>query len=278
MNKQFKIVDGKRVATGIEWTDYTWNPIAGCLRGCRWTMPDGKVAVCYAEAVAGGLAQKAYPNGFEHHYCHSERLSEPAGLKAPAKIFAVSMGDLFGHWVPELHVKGVLCAAQKNAHHTFQLLTKSPARARVGKFTLPTNVWLGASSPPDYMHSKALNDEKKRMLLGGFLQNLRDIKIAQPHVTTWMSFEPLSWDVASVVAEYPGAIQWAVIGAASAGRTYYPPEEAHLRALQDALDDQGVPTFYKGNLRSLAWAEAHWREDYPNGSEVQQRCPKKSKP
>ncbi len=149
MNKQFKIIDGERIPAGIEWTDYTWNPIAGCLHDCRWTMPDGKVAVCYAETVASGLAQKAYPDGFEHHYCHAERLSAPLGLKTPSKIFAVSMGDLFGHWVPELHIKGVLRAIQKSPRHTFQLLTKNPVRAK--RFVYSLNTWVGASSPPDYM-------------------------------------------------------------------------------------------------------------------------------
>lgn len=43
MNKQ-KTAKGR----GIEWTDYTWNPVRGCQHGCRWTMPDGTIAKCYS--------------------------------------------------------------------------------------------------------------------------------------------------------------------------------------------------------------------------------------
>jgi protein gp37 len=55
VNKQYKDPNHR----GIEWTQYTWNPIAGCLHGCAWTMPDGAVANCYAEDVADRLAPKA---------------------------------------------------------------------------------------------------------------------------------------------------------------------------------------------------------------------------
>jgi hypothetical protein len=66
-----------------------------------------------------------------------------------------------------------------------------------------------------------------------------------------------------IVAQYPNALRWAVIGAASNGRALYPPEEAHVRALIEVLDSQGVTVFFKGNMRSLPWARDHWREDFP---------------
>lgn len=78
-----------------------------------------------------------------------------------------------------------------------------------------------------------------------------------------MSFEPLSQNWSSIVAEYRDSLRWAVIGAASNGRTYYPPEEAHVRALIEVLDDHNVPVFFKGNLRPLPWAVANWRDDFP---------------
>jgi hypothetical protein len=80
----------------------------------------------------------------------------------------------------------------------------------------------------------------------------------------WVSFEPLSWDCAAVVAQYPGAMQWAVIGAASSGATYYPPAPETLERLLAVLDGHGVPVFYKGNLRSLPMAAQAWRAHFPS--------------
>ena len=58
-------------------------------------------------------------------------------------------------------------------------------------------------------------------------------------------------DWADIVAQYPRALRWAVIGAASNGKTYYPPEEQHVRNLLEGLDLEQVPVFYKGNMKSL---------------------------
>ena len=52
MNKQEKIKNGKLIGRGIQWTDFTWNVNAGCFHRCRWAMPDGSVAICYAEEIA----------------------------------------------------------------------------------------------------------------------------------------------------------------------------------------------------------------------------------
>ena len=95
MNKQYSIVDGQRVNSKIEWTDYTWNPISGCQHGCRWHMPDGSTAICYAESVANSIAESAYPQGFEHHYWKPNLLTEPLSVKEPSRIFVGSMADVF---------------------------------------------------------------------------------------------------------------------------------------------------------------------------------------
>jgi protein gp37 len=269
VNKQLKIVDGVRISTGIEWTDYTWNPVGGCKHGCRWSMPDGTVATCYAGDVAGGLARRAYPHGFEHHYWHPQRLDEPLKLEGAAKIFVGSMTDLFGHWVPARHIDAVLFACEEVRHHTFQLLTKNPGRA-IGYF-MPGNVWLGASVAPDWMNGKRLTRSQQETLL-------RKSLLALAESDAWvkfMSFEPLAWDCAPAVGELVEVLDWAIVGAASKGRSLYPPDEGHLRALVDLLDDLKVPVFFKGNLRSSEWAREHWREEWPvaRGTvDMQRRC------
>ena len=255
MNKQKKYKNGQLVGRGIEWTDWTWNAVAGCQHGCRWQMPDGTVAICYAEEVAKKF-NRAYGQGFEHHYWHPQRLSEPLKVKDPAKIFLDSMSDLMGHWVPAEQIEAVLDVTRQASWHSFQLLTKNAPRLL--KFDFPDNVWLGVSSPPDDMFGKRLARRSQERILHKSLQVLSEIKGR----ITWMSFEPRSWDVSPIVAQYPDALRWAVIGAASNGPKKYQPERDHVQALLDALDAQGVAVFFKGNLE---WSP--WREEFPQSIE-----------
>jgi protein gp37 len=251
MNKQKKANGGR----GIEWTDFTWNPIGGCQHGCRWTMPDGTVAICYAEEVAERLATHAYPDGFAAHYWRPDALREPLSVKAPSRIFLDSMADLFGRWVPAEQIQQVIDVVCEAEQHTFQALTKNAPRLLAVR-DFPANLWLGVSSPPDQMFGQALRQSQQQKMLRRSL----DILSQFPNRTTWMSFEPLSWDVSSIVAEYPGALDWAVIGAASNGPRTYQPEPAHVRALLDVLGD--TPVFFKGNLKGNQAANP-WREDFP---------------
>lgn len=260
MNKQFKVIDGVKVNTKIEWTDWTYNPITGCFHACQWRMTDA-IANCYAEDVALGVAGMMYPQGFEHHYWHPERLDEPLRVKTPSKIFVCSMSDLFGYWVDSDQIKAVLDMCNRAPQHTFQLLTKNPVRAK--EFDLPENVWVGASMPPDFMWGKELSERQKHRLLATTLKTLGELKSAKKAKITWMSAEPLSWNISPLLKAYEGAIDWCVIGAASNGNKYYPPREADFRSTLEELDRQGVVLFYKGNMKSLPFARDHWRADFP---------------
>jgi protein gp37 len=257
---------------GIEWTrrrlpdgtilrGYTWNPISGCLHGCAWTMPDGRTVPCYAETTAEhGVAKSAYPGGFAVHTFHPERLAEPLRVRGPAGIFLDSMSDLGGRWIPMEQVQQVLEVCRQAHWHTFFCLTKNAPR--LPRFPIPPNVWVGVSSPPDGMWGHALTRSQQERMLHKCLQTLAQISVP----IRWVSFEPLSWDCAAVVAQYPGAIQWAVIGAASDGAKHYPPAPQALAHLLDVLDGQAIPVFYKGNLRSLPMAAAAWRDHFPAGA------------
>src|SRR3990167_5725842 len=261
MNKQTKYKHGLLVSRGIEWCDFTWNPVGGCLHACRWTMPDGKIAICYAEETALGVARAASPQGFEHLYWHPEKLDEPLRMKAPARIFFDSMSELFGAWVSDYQINAVLDVCRRAPWHTFQSLTKNAPRLL--KFDFPDNVWVGASMPPDQFMGQSLSRDQQTRMLGRALEVLAQVKAR----VRWMSFEPLSWDVSEIVAAHP-PLQWAVIGAASAGATYYQPEPAHVGRLLAVLDDQRVPVFFKGNL--LDWTPH--RENFPSG-EIQNEIP-----
>jgi protein gp37 len=255
--------------SSIEWTrvwgrrGYTWNPIAGCPHQCRWTMPSGDVAICYAENIAHNMAQKAYPQGFDHHYWKPQHLSSPKKLATGAGIFVGSMSDVFAHSIPAEHIQAVLDVIADTPQHVYFMLTKNPVRSK--QFEIPANVWLGASMPPDFMWGNALSMKQKEAMMHRTLETLSEVKAT----VKWVSFEPLSWSVAPLVAKYAGALNWAVIGAASHGRKYFPPHVLDFLMLKWVLESQGVPMFFKGNMTCLEKAKVEWHEDFPpNPDEV----------
>ncbi|MBI5959622.1 MAG: DUF5131 family protein [Chloroflexi bacterium] len=246
MNKQFK-AQNKR---GIEWTDYTWNPVGGCQHQCRWEMPDGTIAECYAETVAERVARAAYPQGFEHHYWRPELLNQPLMHLEPSRIFLDSMSDLMGHWIPDEQVNQVLDVCRKAHWHTFQLLTKNAPRLK--KFDFPSNVWVGVSAPPSFMFGKKLSLNHQARMATKMLDVLQRIDVP----IKWMSIEPLSFDIAPLLVD--SHLQWAVIGAATNGVKAYQPEPEWVENVLNVLGAQGTKIFFKGNL---AWTP--WREDFP---------------
>lgn len=279
MNKQAKFKNGVLVGRGIEWTDYTWNPIAGCFHACQWSMPDGSIANCYAEDVADRVAQKAYPNGFEFDYWHPEILREPISQKTPSKIFVGSMADVFGHCVEKDRILQVLEICDKAPQHTFQFLTKNPKRVWDFVGVIPENCWIGASTPPDFMWNKPLKQAQKERLFETTLNTLSGLK--STGITTWISAEPLSHDWSRLLSMFVQSdredysksvlgIDWIVIGAASNGKAYYPPLEQDVRRMMMVCEQWSVPMFFKGNLKSLKWAAENWREEFPVAKSVEQ--------
>jgi protein gp37 len=252
MNKQNK----GNGARGIEWTDYTWNPVAGCKFGCEWLMPDGQTAQCYAKTVAEGLAQHAYPDGFERVYWHPDRLDQPLRLKTPSKIFLDSMSDLLGAGVPDEYVRAVFDVCRRAYWHDFQILTKNPARLLKLAHEIPANVWAGVSAPPTFMRGHQVNQEA---MMNRALECLSKIHTSTrgPRVL-WMSLEPLSFDVAVLLHSwYAKFLDWLVIGAASNGRTTYQPDPEHVQHVLNWAAPRGVKIFFKGNLDWTPHLE-HW--------------------
>lgn len=272
MNLQGRFLNGVW-SGGIEWTrlrllngvvlpGYTWNVVGGCLHECKWQMPDGSLAICYAKGVAERLAQKTYNQGFAHHYWNPEILQSPKKLRQRSGIFLDSMSDLFGHWVPDDQIKAVLDVAA-NTEHVYFALTKNTPRLLKFQESIPANVWLGASMPPDMFLGQTLTSQQQRKMLERSLSVLSEL--SETHIT-WMSFEPLSWDVSDIVARYKKALKWSVIGAASNGSRVHDPDLIHVQKLLKELE---CPTFFKGNLRPLV--ERHgmeWREEFATPLDV----------
>lgn len=120
--------------SNIEWTDYTWNPLTGCLHGCPY---------CYARLVAETpRTGHAFPNGFAPTE-RLERLSQPSEVKGGAAVFVGSMTDMLGKWWTSEQIQKVIDVCKENPQHTFLWLTKNPARYQ--DFKWPFNCCLGAT-------------------------------------------------------------------------------------------------------------------------------------
>jgi len=177
-------------------------------------MPDGTIAVCYAEDLAeNGVAKKAYPNGFEHHYWRPDALRQLSAGDEPLLIFGDSMSDMFAANVPEGHVRAILAEMRKAPHHTYQSLTKAAPQLLQYLPDLPPNLWVGCNSPPDSFMGRRMSHDQQKSMLRRSLAVLREVKEKTGNIV-WMSAEPISWDLTSVIDEqHP--LDWIVVGAAS---------------------------------------------------------------
>lgn len=109
------------MATKIEWTDETWNPVTGCSKvspGC---------AHCYAEEVARRFWGS---REFADVRIHGVRLRQPLHWRKPRRVFVNSMSDLFHADVPDWFIDRVFATMAVCPQHTFQILTKRPERMR----------------------------------------------------------------------------------------------------------------------------------------------------
>lgn len=121
--------------SGIEWTDATWS----VLSGCEWASPgcDG----CYAARDAAGRLSHmpAYqgltvrgPDGRPRFTgevrTHPDKLGQPLAWARPRRVFVASQSDLFHPRVPTEYLADVFAVMSLASWHTFQVLTKRPAR------------------------------------------------------------------------------------------------------------------------------------------------------
>lgn len=123
--------------TKIEWTDATWNPIRGCSE------VNGDCSNCYAKTVAARFSGPGLP--YEGLARHSEKrglpqwtgkvqfirdaLDQPLRWRRPRRIFTNSMSDLFHDGLTNEEIAAVFGVMAAAGRHTFQVLTKRPARA-----------------------------------------------------------------------------------------------------------------------------------------------------
>ena len=118
----------------IEWTDRTWNPVRGCSivsPGCV-----NCYAMKFAHRFSGvgkpyeGLTKqtKAGPQWTGKIETVDSALMDPLKWRKPQRVFVNSMSDLFHEGVPFEFIDLVFAVMANAPQHTFQILTKRPAR------------------------------------------------------------------------------------------------------------------------------------------------------
>lgn len=220
--------------TTIEWTDATWNPVAGCgilTAGCTNCYAMRMAARLEAMGVAkyDGLTRKS---GNRRVWTGRIRLDEaalvvPLRWKRARRVFVNSMSDLFHDDVPIEFIAKVWGVMQETPRHTYQILTKRPGRmAEVlssSGFVALSNVWLGTS-----VENAAVVDR---------LDDLR----RTPAKTRFVSFEPL---IGSVRAANLSGVHWAIVGGESGPRAR-PMQVEWVDEIEAMCRAAGVAFFFK---------------------------------
>lgn len=220
--------------TAIEWTDSTWNPVAGCSvmsAGCTncYAMQMARRLEAMGVSKYKGLTRKSGTRTvwkgkvYEDH----SALDIPIRWRKPRKVFVNSMSDLFHPLVSSEFIANIWSVMEQTPRHSFQILTKRPDRmaelSASGLLTTLPNVWLGTSVEDEHVVHR--------------IDELREV----PAATRFISFEPLIGPVGPV--DLTG-IHWAIVGGES-GPQARPIKEAWIDNIHDACRSYGSAFFFK---------------------------------
>lgn len=220
--------------TQIEWTDATWNPVAGC------SIVSSGCTNCYAMEMArrleamkiekySGLTRRSGKRVVWRGVVREDpaSLDIPLRWKKPRKIFVNSMSDLFHEGVSDEFVSLVWDVMRRTPHHHYQILTKRPER--MASFLLSLNdevlpnVWLGTS-----VENADVVDR---------IAALRNV----PAAIRFISFEPLIGSVGTVDLS---DIHWAIVGGES-GRSARPIREDWIDEIYEQCLSYETAFFFK---------------------------------
>ncbi len=264
--------------SAIEWTEATWNPLTGCTHvseGCD---------NCYAAREASGRLKNhpAYKGLAKDGKFTGEvrllpeRLEEPLRWRKPRLVFVNSMSDLFNDDVPDEFIAQVFARMWWSPRHTFQVLTKRPARmARVvprieERLREREQDLAGMIDPSLLDYPVPFPWPLPNVWLGTSVENQKWADVRIPHLlktpaaVRFLSCEPLLGPVdltavggghldalrgdartgdGTIYAGGPG-IDWVIVGGES-GPGARPMHPDWARSLRDQSVAAGVPFFFK---------------------------------
>lgn len=267
----------------IEWTDATWNPVAGCERvspGC---------ANCYAvplvyrmgfnpnakiQAANVGLVEKQENgklNWTGEIRTLPDRLAIPLHWKEPRRVFVNSLSDLFHKDVPQEFIYQVSLIMLKAPQHTYQVLTKRPERMSNVWLTSLHCQWLREGLRNDCLTDANIRGMFSHVWLGTSVENQETADERIPHllrvpaVVRFLSMEPLLGPVnLDEVERVPGigpddiseeynalgpplycdGIHWVIVGGES-GANARPMHPDWARSLRNQCQAAGVAFHFK---------------------------------
>lgn len=254
----------------IEWTDATWNVVTGCTpigAGC---------AHCYAKRQ---FPRVYSPRTFDQVKTHPERLEQPLNWRKPRRVFTCSMGDLFhetvtNDWIDRVWAVMAICAMHTGyeiGNHTFQVLTKRPARMR--EYVLGLNREVIADVAAGMMEDgdtwwdsvyHSMPEPLPNVWLGASASTQEDLErvvpplLKTPAAVRFLSLEPLlgpinlrecchvdDYHIDALDTPDPSfRVSWVIVGGESGPRAR-PVHPKWVRAIRDQCDDAGVPFFFK---------------------------------
>lgn len=203
----------------IDWTDWTWNPISGCLHGCPY---------CYMLRM-----EKRFPGIMEPKFKpeYLDRFQQTRKVKSGDKIFVGSSGDMLGSWVPKewIHVF-FHKAVRKRPDVIFQFLTKNPERYWEFDFREFKNCWFGTSVD-------GTDRTKNNLHCLVCSIDWQGIK--------FVSFEPLLNPI-EIELDFFRELDWIIIGADSTRGAKKPPDEWAADLIKQARRAH-IPVWVKDN-------------------------------
>ena len=238
----------------IEWCDYTFNPVTGCLHGCPY---------CYARKIAHRFGQeenekgkihsiqKRWPNNFDDYpfgfdpTFYYYRLDEPQGKKKPQNVFVCSMADLFGSWIPDHWIQQVFEACEKAPQHRYLFLTKNPKGIWRNGVPILKRAWYG------------ITVTRQNELLC-----ITDLElIGRRFISIEPILEPIDLRVC-ISRSVPPFTDWVIVGSETGTRKdKVIPKREWVENIVNECRKQNVPVFMKNNLKEI-WGESLIQE-YP---------------
>lgn len=246
----------QRTNENVDWARYTTNPLTGCWHQCRSVF-------CYAAGIsrrlfAQGFIPTLYParldafantkprdvSGLTHDEAWRER-----------SVFIVSMGDLFGRWVPDWYVQAVLDEVGRHPEYFVFFLSKNPLGLQ--RFTFPSNCAVGVTlTGDDKGHGGAMDEAAQRRMYEKYAEALGAVGGC---AFKWISLEPFRAEVHDLTPFFAAGVRMVAVGGQTrttlVGRDgevlYSPafqPELAWVDAVRRQVRDAGVFLFEKENL------------------------------